>query len=135
MPTAEEATFVRTVEQLAVEIGNYPIDAFWFVQNGLQHTAHKVHGAPSRDGVRRNRHVSGQDLAVGLKEFAQDQWGRMARTVLAGWNIRSTYDFGQIVFAMIRAGLLQKQPQDSIEDFRDVFEFREAFEDYRIALK
>ena len=52
----------------------------------------------------------------------------LARAVLATWGIRSTDDFGRIVFAMIDAGLLQKQPDDTIADFADVFDFRTAFE-------
>jgi uncharacterized repeat protein (TIGR04138 family) len=47
--------------------------------------------------------------------------------VLAGWNVRRTDDFGRIVFAMIDAGLFSKSSRDSIDDFRGVFDFQEAF--------
>ena len=61
----------------------------------------------------------------------------LARTVLARWNIRRTYDFGRIVFAMVDNGLMQKTEEDSIEDFRDVFDFKHAFGEhaYRIELR
>ena len=75
-----------------------------------------------------NRHVSGTELCWGLREYAQQQWGLMAKTVLARWNIHATDDFGQIVFAMIDCDLMQKQPGDSIEDFSAVFDFKEAFD-------
>jgi uncharacterized repeat protein (TIGR04138 family) len=75
-----------------------------------------------------NRHVSGGDLCWGLRDYALQRWGRMARTVLANWNLRETLDFGNIVFAMIEFDFMQKQPSDSLEDFRDVFSFAEAFD-------
>jgi uncharacterized repeat protein (TIGR04138 family) len=48
-----------------------------------------------------------------------------------------TLDFGQIVFAMIEAGQFQKTADDRLDDFRDVFDFRSAFESsgYRIGLQ
>jgi uncharacterized repeat protein (TIGR04138 family) len=77
---------------------------------------------------RFNRHVGGQELCWGLRDYALEKWGLMARAVLKHWGIRSTLDFGQIVFAMVASGFMQKQPGDSIDDFRDVFDFREAFD-------
>jgi uncharacterized repeat protein (TIGR04138 family) len=77
---------------------------------------------------RLNRHVSGQDLCWGLRDYAQHRWGMVARTVLAGWNIHETLDFGRIVFGMIEFDFMQKQPSDSLDDFRDVFDFADAFD-------
>lgn len=77
---------------------------------------------------RFNRHVGGQELCWGLRDYALEKWGMMARAVLNRWGIRSTLDFGQIVFAMVESGFMQKQPGDSIDDFRDVFDFREVFD-------
>jgi len=80
-------------------------------------------------GVEKfNRHVSGQDLSWGLRDYAIQQWGLLARTVLARWGITRTIDLGRIVFAMVDNGYMQKQPRDSVEDFRDVFDFHEAFD-------
>jgi uncharacterized repeat protein (TIGR04138 family) len=76
-----------------------------------------------------NRHVSGQQLSWGLRDYALQRWGLMARTVLARWGIRETLDFGRIVFAMVENGYMQKQPHDSLDDFRNVFDFREAFDE------
>ena len=52
----------------------------------------------------------------------------MARTVLEHWGIHTTQDMGAIVFALIDCGVLIKQASDSRDDFRDVFDFEEAFE-------
>jgi uncharacterized repeat protein (TIGR04138 family) len=74
------------------------------------------------------RHVSGQELAEGVRELALDRFGPMARTVLEHWGIHDTEDVGRVVFAMVEQGILIKQDGDQPEDFSDVFDFEEAFE-------
>ena len=75
-----------------------------------------------------NRHVGGRELCWGLRDYALDRWGMMARTVLESWKVRSTGDFGRIVFAFIDQDLMQKQDSDRQEDFEDVYAFDEAFD-------
>jgi uncharacterized repeat protein (TIGR04138 family) len=127
----------RTLEQVVAEIGLYPVDAYEFVQQGLSFTVQRIHGAEGevidRGGRVRSRHITGQDLCQGLREFALAQWGLLARAVLRRWNITCTLDFGRIVFALIDAGQMQKTEEDTIDDFRNVFDFKSAFETgYRI---
>jgi len=81
-----------------------------------------------------DRHVSGEQLCRGIRDLAIERWGMMAATVLRNWNIRRTRDIGRLVFSLIAAGRLQKQPSDSVEEFDAVFDFREAFDGYRIDL-
>jgi len=76
---------------------------------------------------RFNRHVSGQQLSWALRDLAIGKWGLMARTVLRRWGVTRTEDFGRMVFALVENDYLQAQPSDSVEDFRDVFDFEEAF--------
>lgn len=75
------------------------------------------------------RHISGRELAEGVRDLALDRFGLLARTVLAHWGIRATEDVGEIVFALVDGGMLVKQEGDRIEDFRDVYDFQEAFEE------
>ncbi len=132
MPLPEEPS-VRTIAQIVDEVGLYPIEAYQFVEQGLRHTVTKIHGQSDPDDPSRNRHVGGQELCEGLRDLALTQWGLLARTVLQRWNITSTLDFGKIVFALIDGGLMQKTDSDSLEDFRNVYDFRTAFEgEYRI---
>jgi len=49
--------------------------------------------------------------------------------VLARWNIRATIDFGHMVYLLIDNEFMHKTPEDSVEDFRDVYDFSEAFRD------
>jgi len=74
------------------------------------------------------RHISGGELANGVRELALNQYGPMARTVLGHWGIHGTEDLGEIVFNMVECGVLIKREEDSREDFRGLFDFEEAFE-------
>jgi len=82
-----------------------------------------------------NRHVTGAQLCWGLREYAHRRWGRLARMVLETWNVRSTLDIGRMVFHMIEHQLMQRQPEDSLDDFKDVFDMTASLEgDYTIDL-
>lgn len=113
-------------DRLKASRGPYPPQAFVFVQEGLRYTADRLHGDndPCAD-----RHVSGQQLSLGLRDYAIEQYGLLARTVLESWSVRRSEDFGRMVFAMVEAGLLRKTEEDSIEDFTGVFDFDESFGD------
>ena len=84
-------------------------------------------GASNEPAPDESRHVSGQQLCLGLRDFAIKQYGLLALTVLGRWGLRRTDDFGRIVFAMIEAGLMKKTDEDTLEDFRGVYDFGEAF--------
>jgi uncharacterized repeat protein (TIGR04138 family) len=74
------------------------------------------------------RHISGGELAQGVRDLALARYGLMARTVLEHWGIHSTDDLGEIVFAMVDCGVLIKREEDRLEDFQGLFDFEEAFE-------
>ena len=73
------------------------------------------------------RHVSGQQLCEAARLYGLQQYGYLAPTVLASWGVRSTDDFGAIVFNMIDIGQMRKTKADRREDFQGVYEFAEAF--------
>lgn len=103
-------------------------EAFVFVQEGLQHTLKLIHGDRDRDDLfPGERHVSGRELCFGLRDLAVHQFGGLARLVLEKWGIRSTLDFGRVVFLLVEAGLLRKTEDDRLDDFRGVFHFADAF--------
>jgi uncharacterized repeat protein (TIGR04138 family) len=134
MPPTEPVKPTKTLEEIVAEVGLYPMAAFEFIEAGLSFTVNKIHGEATK--AKASRHVSGRDLCEGLREFALLRWGMMARTVLGRWNICRTVDFGRIVFAMVDSGWMSKTDEDTIEDFRDVYEFKSAFEaGYRIESK
>lgn len=106
--------------------GPYPPDAYHFVREGLNWTSKQVYADP--EGLSDiDRHLSGQQLCMGLRDFAIDRFGFLAPTVLQSWSIGRTDDFGRIVYALIDLGVMSRTPDDSVEDFRAVYDFSEAF--------
>lgn len=96
-----------------------------------------IHAIDEAGGFERlNRHVSGQELCWALRECAITHWGLLASAVLRNWGITRTFDFGEVVFALIESGRLRREPHDRLQDFRDVFDFKEAFDDaFRVELQ
>ena len=74
------------------------------------------------------RHLTGQELCEALRQYAVHQYGLMAKVVLSNWGVTATGDFGEIVFNMIKVGLMKKSDQDRREHFDKVFDFDVAFE-------
>jgi len=74
------------------------------------------------------RHITGAELAEGVRHLAIGRFGPLARTVLEHWGIHSTRDVGSVVFALVEQKILTTQEGDCPEDFTDVFDFEEAFE-------
>ena len=111
----------QTLEEIAAEDGRFCPAAIRFVYEGLGYTAKKVTTEPV--------HVTGQSLCEGLKRLAVEKWGRLAIMVLDNWGIKSTRDFGEIVYLMIRHKWMSAQPTDSIDDFNGVYDFKTVFKD------
>ncbi|MBN1805435.1 MAG: hypothetical protein JW837_09305 [Sedimentisphaerales bacterium] len=109
----------KNLEKIAAEDGRYHPKGVMFVYDGLGHTLKNYTSEP--------QHVTGQTLCDGLKELALKRWGRLSKLVLNNWNIKSTRDFGEIVYMMIEHEWMSAQPSDTIEDFNDVFDFDQAF--------
>jgi uncharacterized repeat protein (TIGR04138 family) len=85
--------------------------------------------------AEEERHVTGQELCEAVRRFALEQYGYMAKTVLANWGIHATADLGELVFNLIRIRQMRKTPQDRREDFHDVYNFDTAFQqDFRFVL-
>jgi uncharacterized repeat protein (TIGR04138 family) len=106
------------VERLAERKGNFAAPAYFWVLRVLEFT---------RRRLRRAGHVSGRELAVGARDLALEEYGPMALEVLQHWGLRTTTDIGRIVYDLIEEEILKKTEEDSLDDFADVYEFREAF--------
>lgn len=96
----------------------YRREAYHFVFEALDFTIKKI-------GQRR--HVGGQELLEGVREYAIKQFGMLARMVFNSWGVYKTDDFGEIVFNLVKAGLMGKTDRDSKDDFKDGFDFDQAF--------
>lgn len=113
----------------------FPEEAFDFVREGLRHTTQTLHGSLDDVGelAGDRRHVTGQQLCLGLRDLAVQRYGLLARTVLARWGVRKTEDLGTIVYALIDRAELRAGEHDSIADFNAVFDFAEAFDSVTIS--
>ena len=109
----------KSLEKIAKENGKYNARAIRFVSEGLSYTAKKVADEP--------RHVSGQTLCEGLRKLALEKWGPLSILVLNSWGVKTTRDFGEIVWLMINHNMMSAQPSDSIDDFNDVYDFKTVF--------
>lgn len=149
MPTLDPS---HPLAKLLEQDGRYSLDAYLFVLEALTYAqetlgfgqeppieeleppradeaqaAGRTRSRPRRERRRAERHVSGQQLCEAARQFGQQQYGFLAKTVLATWGIRATADIGEIVFNMIDIGQMRKTRSDKREDFHDVFDFDDAF--------
>lgn len=106
------------LQKIGARDGRFHERAYLFVLAALEYAQGRL---PAR------RHLSGAELAWACRDFALEQFGLLAPTVLGYWGVRRTEDFGAIVFALIDVAMLARQPADKVEDFARVYEFGEAF--------
>ena len=110
----------------------YAYEAYEFIYQALGHTQKMLGREPPAGSSAESlepdlsHHVKGQELLQGIREFALQEFGLMARTVFHMWGITKTEDFGNIIFNLVDAELMQKTPDDSIADFQNVFDFDQA---------
>ncbi len=119
----ESGSFLQKIEGILEQDSSYKFEAYTFVLAALHDTV---------TSLKASRHITGQELALGISKYALDQFGPMVLTVLHHWGLRETLDFGKIVFALIDVQLLSKQPEDKLEDFDKVYDFSDVFGKYKI---
>lgn len=114
----EAINILETIEDILKRDARYRFDAYNFVLEALNYTVRKL---------KQSRHVTGFELLEGIKGYAKEQFGPMSRSVLEHWGVTSTEDFGNIVFNLVDARLLSKTENDSIEDFKNCYDFKQVF--------
>jgi uncharacterized repeat protein (TIGR04138 family) len=109
----------RKLEEILAKDPRFSAAAYEFTRQAVTYASHVM--------FAHGKHVSGRELLEAIRTVALDRYGLLAEDVLSSWGVRTTEDFGAIVFHLVDAGLLAKTDEDSLEDFRGVFEFRDAF--------
>ncbi|MCZ6574262.1 MAG: Minf_1886 family protein [Planctomycetota bacterium] len=99
--------------------GRYAPQAYYFVFDALDYTIQRMN---------KMRHVTGRELLEGVRLYATENFGFLARSVLEEWGVRCTEDLGNIVFNLVEGELLSRTETDRREDFVDVFDFDDAFD-------
>jgi len=133
-----------SIFQLLKEDTRYSIEAYQFVREALSFGQHVMglgtaHSAPEIKPIEEiepvseegeggvEKHLTGQELCESIRRYALEQYGYMAKVVLNSWGVKSTGDFGEMVYNLIRIGAMKKSPCDRREDFDDAYDFDEAF--------
>jgi uncharacterized repeat protein (TIGR04138 family) len=119
----QEVNFEEVVDQIRARDPRFARDAYFFLREALDFTQ-KLIGRENRGSLR---HVTGQELLDGLRQFALQEFGPMAVTVFEEWGVKNCRDFGELVFNMVENGLLAKTEKDSREDFQNGYDFTDAF--------
>ncbi len=109
---------ISTVEAIARRKGVFRPEAYFFVLRALE---------TAMASQEERGHISGEDLLGFIRDMGQDLYGPMTGDVFNSWGVRSTLDFGRIVFHLVEEDLLRKRDEDSLADFLDKFDFQEAF--------
>lgn len=115
--------FAEALDSIVTSDPRYHRDAYIFLRDALDFTTKqqkKIKGVTVR-------HVAGPELLDGVRQYALKEFGPMVITVFGSWGIHSCEDIGNMVFNLIGAGIFGKTKEDSIEDFKNVYDFEEAF--------
>ncbi|MGB0259550.1 MAG: Minf_1886 family protein, partial [Coraliomargarita sp.] len=121
-PNRDFNEVIRTIRQ---DDPRYARGAYYFLRQALDYSLKELH---KRGDLDRSNHLTGQQLLEGIRLFALDQYGPMARTVLEHWGVKKCDDFGNIVFNLVECRVLGKTENDSPEDFSNGYKFEEAFD-------
>lgn len=113
----------KKIVRLADIHGIYSVNAYYFILDALRVTSKNI----QKKTPSHSRHLSGKELSIGIKDYAINRFGCMSYTVMTLWGLNGSADFGAIVYHLIEAGLLGKSGDDSIDDFKDIFDFNEVF--------
>ena len=115
--------FEEAVELVVAKDATYDKNAYIFLRESLDFT---VKNSSSRSGSD-DRHVSGEELLFGFRDFALQEFGPMSQTVLEEWGVKESADVGSMVFNLVEVGAFGRTENDSPKDFLDVFDFNETF--------
>ncbi len=115
--------FAEALDSIVASDTRYTRDAYVFLRDALDFTTKqqkKIKGTTVR-------HVAGPELLEGVRQYALKEFGPMVVTVFSSWGINCCEDIGHMVFNLICAGIFGKTEEDSMEDFKSVYDFEEAF--------
>ncbi len=115
--------FAEALDSIVASDPRYARDAYVFLRDSLDFTTKqqkKIKGATVR-------HVAGPELLEGVRQYALQEFGPMVMTVFSSWGIHCCEDIGHMVFNLIEASIFGKTEEDSLEDFKNVYDFEAAF--------
>ncbi len=119
----QEINFDEAIECILAKDPRFAREAYIFVREALDFTQKLI----VKDSRGHIRHVTGQELLEGIRQYSLQQFGPMSATVFEEWGVKNCRDFGEIVFNMVEASLLAKTEKDTRSDFQNGYDFTDAF--------
>lgn len=114
---------IDVIERIASQNRGYEKEAFYYIARAIESSHEKI-----KKREKRKRHISGSELVEEIVDMAKEEYGYLAKTVFNEWRIKTTEDIGEIVFIMVKNGILSAQKSDSKDDFKNLFDFAKVFE-------
>ena len=107
------AALEEIIREICAQDPRYTTQAYYFIYEALDYTQKKL---------RCSGHVTGQQLMEGVRQLALERFGMLALTVFQEWGVRTTADFGQVVFNLVSHNAMGKTDADRAEDFENLFD-------------
>jgi uncharacterized repeat protein (TIGR04138 family) len=118
------SSFFDVVQLIRKEDARYDPGAYAFMRKALDFTINRIREA---EDIPEGRHITGEELCEGIRDFALEQYGPMTFTLFNEWGVRRTEDFGEIVFNLVEYGVFGKTEKDDRADFVGLYDFEETF--------
>jgi uncharacterized repeat protein (TIGR04138 family) len=106
-----QQSFEKVIETLVERYPQYTEEAYEFMRARMDAAADRF----CKDD--KSPHLSARELYLGACAYALEEYGPLAARVLEFWGIKSSRDFGNIVYNLIEVGVFGKQKGDSPEQF------------------
>ena len=119
-----QLSFDAAVKKIRLTETRFSLAAYEFVRRSLDHALQRL----GRADQKKPAHVRGEELLESFRALALKDFGPMAKTVLNDWGISTCTEVGEVVFQLVQHGILGKSETDKIDDFQEIYTFREAFE-------
>lgn len=114
--------FDEAIDQIIAGDARFDRAAYHFLRDALDYTLKVRKKASGASG-----HITGSQLLEGIRQHALKSFGPMVTTVFEYWSVRHTEDFGAMVFSLVEVGIFGKTETDSMDDFKNVYSFHDAF--------
>ena len=121
-PIMDHQKFDDATDAILARDPRFDRAAYYFLRDALDYTLKQRKKASGTQG-----HITGQQLLEGLRQHALKTFGPMVPTVFEYWGVKGTVDFGSMVFNLVDAGIFGKTDADTLEDFKNIYTFHDAF--------
>jgi uncharacterized repeat protein (TIGR04138 family) len=110
--------FYSIISTIYTKDSRYYPEAYEFVMEALSFSQKKF---------KKAKHISGEELLTGIKSLLLKKFGPMTLMVLKHWGIKTTDDFGNIVYNLVENKVLAKDTNDHYDSFKNAYDFEEVF--------